>query len=153
MKKRIFLLITLGLILAAAASITSTTLIRQAAKPRNLNMTENAIQVIMPYKYAGTWVFDDERTGLLREPFVAGIPEMMDELTKDIPNAQTGFRLTFSAAPFPDFDTKLVWKKLDRNGNWYFSELTQAEGWLCPALLKYYSQAPEEIYIKAESAQ
>ena len=38
----------------------------------------NAMLVIFPYRYEGTWVFDDERVGLEREPFVSGIPEMID---------------------------------------------------------------------------
>jgi hypothetical protein len=25
------------------------------------------------------------------------------------------------------------------------------EGWLCPALLKYFAQAPPELYVKAEA--
>ena len=31
------------------------------------------------------------------EPFVAGIPQMLDRLTKDLPDADKGFRLLFSA--------------------------------------------------------
>jgi hypothetical protein len=30
----------------------------------------NAINVIVPYKHNGTWVFDDPGVGLRREPFV-----------------------------------------------------------------------------------
>ena len=59
---------------------------------------ENAIMVIAPYRYQGTWVFDDSSAGLVREPFVAGVPEMIDVLVKDIPNADKGFRLLFGAA-------------------------------------------------------
>ena len=43
----------------------------------------NAIMVIAPYWYNGTWVFDDPDAGLKREPFVAGVPEMIDLLVKD----------------------------------------------------------------------
>ena len=68
----------------------------------------NAIMVISPYDYDGTWVFDDPRVGLVREPFVAGISEMMDVLIADIPNAKDGFRLLFSANPFPDYQKKLT---------------------------------------------
>ena len=61
----------------------------------------NAILVIAPYRHAGTWVFDDPSAHLVREPFVAGVPEMMDVLVKDIPGATNGFRLLFSGQPFP----------------------------------------------------
>src|SRR5688572_7807721 len=64
---------------------------------------KNSIMVIRPYWDHGTWVFDDAAAGLTREPFVAGIPEMINTLVKDIPNARNGFRLTFSASPFPGY--------------------------------------------------
>ncbi len=151
MMKRVVLLAVGGLILIAAASVVSIALYRGKFQSRGLGISQNAIVVIVPYKHAGTWVFDDERAGLSREPFVAGIPEMMDELTKDIPQAEAGFRLTFSATAFPGYDTKLAWRRTDGDGNWYYSELTETEGWLCPALLRYYRRAPEHIYVKAEA--
>ena len=61
--------------------------------------------------FAAAWVFDDERAGLHREPFVAGIPEMIDEIVKDIPDANEGFRLFFSTIPFPGHTHKLVWRR------------------------------------------
>lgn len=59
----------------------------------------NAMMVIFPYRYQYTWVFDDERAGLVQEPFVSGIPEMIDYLVQDIANAERGFKLLFSANP------------------------------------------------------
>jgi hypothetical protein len=111
----------------------------------------NSIMVIAPYRYAGTWVFDDAAVGLAREPFVVGIPEMIDEIVKDIPGADKGFRLLFSAQAFPEYTHKLIWKRGDKSGNWYYSEKYNKEGWLCPGLFKYYQKAPKEIYVKAEA--
>lgn len=110
----------------------------------------NSLMVISPYRHAGTWVFDDPSVGLRQEPFVAGIPEMIDEMVRDIPNADQGFRLIFSTQPFPGYAEKLVWRRGDATGNWYYSERCQKEGWLCPGLFKYYRDAPKEIYAKAE---
>lgn len=59
----------------------------------------NSILVIFPYRYQGTWVFDDERVGLVQEPFIEGMPEMIDIFVQDIPNAAQGFKLLFSATP------------------------------------------------------
>ena len=118
--------------------------------PRESPRPANSIMVLMPYRAAGTWVFDDAAVGLKREPFVAGIPEMMDEMVKDIPDADQGFRLLFSTQPFPGYTQKLVWRRGDKSGNWYYSEQYQKEGWLCPGLFKYYREAPKEIYVKAE---
>ena len=76
--------------------------------------TQNALMVIAPYWYEGTWVFDDHAVGLEREPFVAGVPEMINHLVKDMPDARSGFRLTFSEKPFPGFQQKLAWVRLNR---------------------------------------
>lgn len=110
----------------------------------------NSIMVLKPYWYSGTWVFDDERVGLYREPFVLGIPEMIDRVVDRIPNARSGFRMLFSSKPFPKTDVKLVWKRSEGGGNWYYSEQLDMEGWLCPALFKYFNEAPLELYVKAE---
>ena len=39
---------------------------------------KNSIFVIKPYKWNGMWVFDDERVGLDKKPFVAGADTMID---------------------------------------------------------------------------
>jgi hypothetical protein len=111
---------------------------------------ENAIMVIAPYRYQGTWVFDDASTGLVKEPFVAGVPEMIDVLVKDIPNADKGFRLLFSAKPFPGHQKVLTWLRGDSGGNYYALDDPPMEGWICPAMFKYYSTAPSKLYVKAE---
>lgn len=111
----------------------------------------NAIMVIMPYRYAGTWVFDDARAGLVREAFVAGAPEMIDDMVGGIPDATNGFRLTFSARPFPGYQKRFVWLRGDSGGNYYRLDGSQQQGWLCPAMFHYYQTAPKELYVKAES--
>jgi hypothetical protein len=65
----------------------------------------NEIHVISPYKYHGTWVFDDARVGLLQEPFVAGADTWIDRGVADIPKAEQGFTLIFSARLFPVTNT------------------------------------------------
>src|SRR5438552_15216823 len=40
----------------------------------------NALLVIAPYKYQGTWVFDDPAVGLSRKPFIAEIGTMRSSL-------------------------------------------------------------------------
>ena len=34
--------------------------------------------------------------------------------------------------------------------NWYYSPEFDMEGWLCPALFKYFDKAPRELYGRAE---
>jgi hypothetical protein len=113
--------------------------------------SSNSIFVIAPYWYSATWVFDDPNTGLNREPFIAGVPEMINALVKDIPDAKKGFRLTFSAQPFPNYQAKLTWLRGDKTGNYYRLDNPPIEGWLCPAMFKFYTSAPKELYVKAEA--
>ncbi len=49
----------------------------------------NSINVIAPYKHLGMWIFDDERVGLVKEPFVAGADAMMDRIAASVPDANT----------------------------------------------------------------
>ncbi|WFB37908.1 hypothetical protein P3T73_06120 [Kiritimatiellota bacterium B12222] len=120
---------------------------------QKLNTSSNSLLVIAPYRSAGTWVFDDPLNGLKAEPFVSGVPELIDELVADaeITQAANGFRLIFSPQPFPEYQTKVEWRRQDMGGNWYYSEEYHMEGWICPALFKYFKRPPKEIYLKAES--
>lgn len=111
----------------------------------------NAISIIAPYRYGGIWVFDDPAAGLCREPFVSGIDTMIDRLVADIPDAARGFRLLFSSSPFPGFTVKLEWRRSEYGGNWYWCPQFGIEGWLCPALFKYFAEAPPELYARAEA--
>jgi hypothetical protein len=110
----------------------------------------NSLMVIEPYWDGGTWVFDDEELGLHKEPFVAGVPEMIDHMVRDIPDARQGCRVTFSAAQFPGWQYKLTWVKQEAGGNIYRLDRPRMQGWMCPALFKYFEHAPRQIYVKAE---
>lgn len=115
-------------------------------------MKNNSIAVISPYKWNTIWVFDDPNTGLEREAFVAGADLMMDKLTENIPNADTGFNLLFAAIPFPGYDMVIDWVEPDltNTGNFYVCLEHEIVGWLCPALYKYFDVAPPKIYFKAQ---
>ena len=112
----------------------------------------NSILAIFPHRHQKTWVFDDEQVGLKQEPFVSGAPEIIDVLVQDIPHVDEGFRLLFSAFPFPNYQAELSWIKEEYSGNWYCWEQKSLKGWLCPAMFKYFEkEAPKTIYCKAES--
>jgi len=110
----------------------------------------NVLMVIQPYWYIDTWVFDDESVGLDKEPFVQSIPGMIDELVKDIPNARGGFMLLFSSQPFAGYQAELTRVREEYGGYWYKAKDEGVEGWLCPALFRYFDAAPESLYVKAE---
>lgn len=111
---------------------------------------------LFPYLDSGTWVFDDERTGLQGEAFVLGATDMISVIVeaKAIPDAARGFSLTFSGQAFDGYDVRLVWQRPDPSGsgNWYAGEVAgrPMECWLCPALLLYFQTPPREIYVRAD---
>ena len=114
--------------------------------------TENSIMVIRPYWDMGTWVFDDEAVGLLREPFVSGAPEMIDALITMAgghpEDVRTGFNLFFSGIKYPDSVVEATRMEEDEfpMGTWYEEATPGMTFWLCPALLKYFSTPPESIF-------
>ena len=76
-----------------------------------MSVARNQITAISPFwdGDVATWVFDDDAVGLTREPFVAGVPAIIDELLRrqlpdrrDNQSLHQPFRLLFSADPFPD---------------------------------------------------
>lgn len=150
----------------AHADLDRALALRRRAQHLETLTMPNTLQVLAPYwcDEFQTWVFDDPLTELVREPFVNGIPEMIDDLVKDIPGARAGFRMIFSPTPFPGYQRRLKWVREEHGGNWYRihdDDLLPVrsrpaaglppEGWLCPALFKYFAAAPLEIYVKAES--
>jgi hypothetical protein len=111
----------------------------------------NQINIIAPYKYLDMWVFDDPHKNLVQEPFVGGADTILDRLTSSIPDAENGIILIFSAAAFPGFQHKLVWSRAESSGNIYHSPDLAHEGWLCPALLRYFDSPPQELYIQLKA--
>jgi hypothetical protein len=113
----------------------------------------NSLFVILPYRHAGTWVFDDEAVGLRREPFVSGADDIIDVLTEGIPDADKGFRLVFSGQAFPGYQARFRRTRPEHGGTWYEWPERKMEGWLCPALFKYFPSAPTEIYVAAQKSK
>ena len=113
---------------------------------------KNSIFVIKPYKWEGLWVFDDPNVGLVKEPFVGGADTMIDRATAKIPNADNGFLAVFSANYFLDAQIVLEWAREDGGGNVYRWKEKEIDGWLCPALLRYFAEPPAKLYIQVKAA-
>lgn len=103
----------------------------------------NSIFIISPYLEGGVWVFDDKERNLIKEPFVSGIPDIIEHFIKN-----KKFTVIFSDDKFPSFTATLIHQREEYNGNWYWLENTDLTGWLCPALLKYFKTAPKRIYLE-----
>ena len=114
----------------------------------------NALRVINVYRACGTWVFDDPDVDLHREPFVAGVPQILGLLRSQHGITGEKFNILFSPTPFPGHHAEAEWLEESEGGNWYRTSIDgQAlTGWLCPALLKYFEKAPKEIYVQVGPA-
>jgi len=134
-------LIAMVVLLTAAAGVAEYKLVSMG----------NALLVIEPYRSGKLWRFDEPRLGLKGEPFVQGVPEMIDKMVAGIPGSETSVRLIFSQRPFPGAQFRLDRRREQDGGNWYYSEAYRMEGWLCPALFKYFPRAPRHIYVRAEA--
>ena len=106
----------------------------------------NSLLAVNPYKKDGLWAIDDELRELTREPLVLGIDSMLDYWDKKL-NANNKLKVVFSNNAFPKYNFHLEWLREESGGNWYYSKDLKEEGWLCPALYKYFEIAPKEIFM------
>lgn len=122
----------------------------------------NQIMIIQSYWKHNTWCFSDESVGLKDEPFVAGADDIITALVRKhlVKTKITGINnveinLMFSKDFFPDYDTILHHIGEQGSGNLYETIIDDVKyvGWLCPALLLYFSKAPETIYVKIKQTK
>lgn len=104
----------------------------------------NSLFIIKPYKHFGQWVFDDAERGLSKEALVAGIDTMLDIWSQQLKTQD--LVVVFSDGFFPTHNFVLDWVREDVVGNWYESKQLGFQGWLCPALFKYFPTAPKQIF-------
>jgi hypothetical protein len=76
---------------------------------------------------------------------------MIDRVVADIPDAEHSFILIFSSTPFPGHQYRLNWRREEGGGNRYYAPLLDMEGWLCPALLKYFPEPPKQLFVQTKS--
>ena len=114
---------------------------------------ENALLIIAPYWFEGTWVFDDPAVGLTREPFVLGVPEMIDNLVQGISNARAGFRLIFSKAPFPGYQLKLDWVREETGWRALSSGIPENLLFWGVSLCDLLGNGRQELFLATDGAQ
>jgi hypothetical protein len=121
----------------------------------------NALLILEIYRHAKTWCFTDSQRGLLHEPFVLGVPEIIDyviEQKEKLDYSKT-YQVIFSDTQFPGASYYLQQLRSEFKGCWYtlFSVTDEQqdvdEGWLCPATLKFFDQFPVKIYVSIKSLE
>ena len=104
----------------------------------------NSIFTIVVYKHEGFWVFDDDRVGLVKEPFVAGADTLIDKLAGE----KERITLIFSIINFPGHKLTLARTNPSPEvGTDYTCVELNHDIWLCPALNLYYPVSPNKIYV------
>lgn len=101
------------------------------------------IQVISMYKQGDIWYFSDDGMGILHEPFVCGMSEMIDDMLGSL-SLRTA-RASFCSQPriLPSFVLLKLWER--EGGCWYAGQ--GMKGWFCPVLYRYFRKAPERLYV------
>lgn len=110
----------------------------------------NVIQILELRRVASTWVFDDRSKGIKNEPFVAGVPTVIDQILLRKQITDSSVMALFSGEDFPGTDVALEFEKLDKNGAWY--QLNGMRGWFCPCFWNYFDKKdpPKKLYISLE---
>lgn len=115
----------------------------------------NTINVIHPYRDGAALIFDDPSVGLLREGLIGGTDLILYLAARAASADPDRFTLTFAEGPFPGHQAVAEWiEQGDAGfGDWYHVSLPgvgSQNGWLCPALLKYFPAAPPRIYFRVQ---
>ena len=142
-------------------------------RTKNKQKLLGEIQTLYPYwsKELRTWCFDDDKKNIVAEPFLWGMPEIIDTCIEymglDViamkEYGRLGMKMDFTDAPYafvgvPDETNLIYYGKLHRiglfqQGCWYrFAEDIGERfmyGWLCSKLYEYFKSAPLFIYFKA----
>jgi hypothetical protein len=121
----------------------------------------NSMLALQLYRDAGTWCFTDESRNLTNEPFVLGIPAIIDKVIQDNEIDPHNPTVIFSENEFPQCQGYLAYEIFEQGGVWYsLQELHKPykhpggtlRGWLCPATLKFFPCHPKRIYFKLENS-
>jgi hypothetical protein len=113
----------------------------------------NSIHTIHPYTDGGALVFDDPAVGLVREALVGGTDLILRVAARAVEADPDRFTLLFSSIPFPGHHATATWIEKGEMGfgDWYAVKIpgvVEGNGWLCPALLKYFPEAPTSIHFQ-----
>ena len=106
----------------------------------------NSMMIIKIYKHCGTGAFTDKSKELAHEPFVCGIPEIIDLfISNHGDKTRETHKITFSDQNFPGAQGMLTKTHSEHSGTWY--SYGKKEGWLSPTVFKYFPKHPSEIYV------
>ncbi len=103
------------------------------------------------------WVFDIPFAGIIDEPFVDGMPELIEHHLKRVKGKlehakKYGVCVLFTEAKLKPAEfadgiyAKLARREEDNGGCWYWDAQAKKHGWLCPNLYQYFTSPPKQIH-------
>lgn len=111
-----------------------------------VDKTRNVVNFIKAdrNKY-GIWTFDDEDLGIVGEPFVGEINDMIDACLEGYQECT----ILCSQFPIPNYNISLT-RRDDLGQGMYQMDGTEVVGWLCPCFLSYFPHYVEKVYAKID---
>lgn len=88
---------------------------------------------------------------MAQEPFVSGVPETIDDLARDIPDVGVEFSAVVVIPAISELSAYAAWVREEMGGNWCKANDPPTEGWVWPALFRYFARPPTEFFVMAES--
>lgn len=110
----------------------------------------NSVFILYPKRSSfGIWSFDDDVRGLIGEPFVGETNTLIDSMAEESgydldDNVQVA--LLFSNEQFPKYQCSLYLHETSPGGSTYIDTARLLEPWLCPAMFKYFPEAPKWLF-------
>ena len=111
---------------------------------------KNCIFVIKPYKWEGMWD-STTLTWASSKNLRRRCGHDDRRATSHIPNATRASWPSSRPATSP-MRKSCWWAREEGGGNVYRWAEKGMEGWLCPALLRYFTEPPEKLYIQVKAA-
>jgi len=110
--------------------------------------TKNSIFRIIARFGNGIWAFDDERFGIVEQPFVFGADLILEKMATQVEGIGDRLNLVFSSIPFPGSEFCLGFVREETEGFVYRWEEKNLQGWLSPSLRNYFPEPPPNIYLQ-----
>lgn len=99
-----------------------------------------------------TWIYSDVDHDVVDEPFVAGVPDLIDALRERAgmnPNTLDAFRLAFACALFPHAHRVEI-EHEEMGGVWVRLKPDHLRGWCCPHIHDYLRPLPSHVCANAQ---
>ena len=98
---------------------------------------------VVVYKSDGGWFMDDAAKGIVAEPLILGMPDIIEHIV-----GGNIYRFTAIFSPlFSGENHVLMRQEPENDGYWYELKGSSMRGWLCPVLFQYFDEAPLNLYI------